>query len=169
MPTYELLVAYCRTEYLVELPDRQFSIRLGELSSEADSLMRLAGEACWSLITAENPRSQQLSDADNAARRDMLRMCLGQGGWQPFSTTASCPESTWPPESGHLVPGLDCTEALAIAREFDQHAIVYGQVNQPAVLSFTDPIAWEPALRRGVDSPDVRIRTVSQISTQPLF
>ncbi|MBI1309725.1 DUF3293 domain-containing protein [bacterium] len=162
MPSYELLAAHCRTDYRVELPDRHFSIRPGQTCAELDALLRSVGATCWVLITAENPRSEQLSDSANATCREQLRKQLEQTGRPLFPTIAVSPDSTWPPELGHLTLGLPESTALTIARQFNQHAILSGEIGQPATLRFTTPAAWHEALLRGAVSDDPAIRTVSE-------
>ena len=166
MPTYDLLAAYCHTDYRVELADRHFSICPGEPSTDVDALLREVTEVLWAVITAENPRSRQVSDAENAAHRERLRQRLEQRGWQFFPTTAICPESSWPAEHGHLIVGPSVQEALTLAREFDQHAIVYGLIDQPVTLLFTDPVAWQSALQQGAESEDARVKMAVERVTQ---
>lgn len=161
MPSRELLVAYCRTDYRVELPNRYFSIHLGQPAVEVDELLRSAGHTCWTLITAENPRSERLSEAENAARCEQLRQRLERGGRPLFPTIALCPDANWPPEHGHLVLGLQESEALNIAAQFDQHAILCGQAGARTTLRFVDLPAWTSALTDGLKFEDAVVRWLS--------
>jgi hypothetical protein len=47
---------------------------------EPDRLRGLLGKTHWAILTAANPRGQQLSDEDNAARMDYLREDLALSG-----------------------------------------------------------------------------------------
>lgn len=163
MPSCELLAAYCRTDYRVELPNRYFSIRLGCCSAELEELLEETGRTEWAIITAENPRSGQLTAPENAARRQTLQHRLDEAGqWASFSTVALCPHSEWPPEHGCLVAGIPEQDALALARDFGQHAILCGTAGTQAVLRLTDPAAWRASLDSGVNSDDDLVRNVCQ-------
>lgn len=161
MPSYELLAAYCRTEYRVELPNRKFSIRLGSCCSELDELLAETGRSEWTIITAENPRSRQLSESENAGRRNQLRQRLCEtGDWEFFPSVAICPRSEWPPEHGQLVVGIAEDDALLLGREFDQHAILWGRVGHRASLRVTAPEDWRVAFDGGPGTDDELVRKV---------
>jgi hypothetical protein len=163
MPTYELLAAYCRTDYRVELPNRNFSIRLGNCSAELDELLAEADPADWAIITADNPRSHQLSESENAERRRLLQRRLDDAAsWRLFPTIAMCPQAQWPPEHGQVVVGIPEDDALSLARDFDQHAILWGSIGTRASLRLTAPAAWRTTLGDGLDSDDVLLRMVCQ-------
>ncbi len=163
MPSYELLAAYCRTHYHVELPNQNFSIRLGDASPELDGYLSERGRSDWAIITAENPRSHQLSEDENAERQERLRQRLDESrDCNLFPAVAVCPLAQWPPEHGLLVAGMSEGDALSVAREFDQHAIVCGRVGECARLRLVDPTAWRATLDRALDSGGERLRKVSQ-------
>ncbi len=163
MPSYELLAAYCRTDYRVEVPNRIFSIRLGNVCRELDDLLAETGHTEWAIITAENPRSVQRNAAENADRQERLHQRISaREDWLVFSTVARCPRSEWPPERGCLVAGITEADALQLAREFDQHAILCGSAGASAMLRFSDPSAWRAAVESGLRSDDDLLRQVSQ-------
>lgn len=161
MPTYELLAAYCSADYRVELPNRNFSIRLGNLSPEIDDLLAETGKSTWAIITAENPRSRQLSESENAERRELLRQRMSEGGdWQVFPAIAVCPRSEWPPEHGQLVVGIAEDEALSLARTFGQYAVVWGRSRGWASLRLTEPENWRVTLNAGLEAGEDLVRKV---------
>ncbi len=163
MPSYELLAAVCRTDYRVELPNRNFSIRLGFCSPELEQLLEESDHTEWSIVTAENPRSVQLTAPENTARRKVLQRRLDEAGqWASFSTVAICLHSEWPPEHGCLIMGISEHDALVLARNFGQHAILCGTAGTQAVLRLTHPASWRVSLDSGINSDDDLFRNVCQ-------
>jgi hypothetical protein len=163
MPSYELLAAYCRTDYRVELPNRNFSIRLGSFTSELDNLLAETGKSGWAIITADNPRSRKLSQGENVERRERLRQRLAESGdWQLFPSVAVCPQSEWPPEHGHLVVGIAEVDAMSLARDLGQHAIVWGRIGVCASLRLSEHSGWRAVLDTGLNSNDDSLRMVCQ-------
>lgn len=128
-----LRAAYEATAYRVdEGPRGRFTIRVGVRSEDVDALLTAAGSECWAFITAVNPRSVLLPDAENAARMDRLTDAVARRGLPLYRGVGS--GAGWPPEPSLLVIGLDEAAAVALAREFDQHAIVVGRRGEPARL-----------------------------------
>ncbi|MFM1902331.1 MAG: hypothetical protein RLZZ440_231 [Planctomycetota bacterium] len=134
-----LEAAYRATSYMVlSVTGRpEFMIRCGTPSPEVDRL--LAGRAFdgWAFITACNPRSQILPEAENAARMARLEAALRDRGhgWLPGSGQGDAGD--WPAEPSLLVLGIPEVEAVAIAAAFDQHAILVGRRGEPARLVWT--------------------------------
>ncbi len=163
MPSYDLLAAYCRTDYRVELPNRNFSIRPGGQCVELDEFVALPAGSSWAIITAENPRSRQLPDLENVRRRGLLRQRIDEAGnWRSFPTVAVCPQSEWPPEHGVLVAGIAEDAAISLAQDFDQHGILWGSAGTSATLRLTDPATWRAALERGRRSDNELLRKICE-------
>lgn len=130
-----LRAAYEATEYRVdEGPRGRFVIRVGARSKDADALLAAADADAWAFITAVNPRSVPLSDAENAARMARLVQVVRERGLVHYAGAGVATDASWPPEPSLLVLGIDETAAVAIARAFDQHAIVVGRRGEGARL-----------------------------------
>jgi len=130
--------AYEATAYRIdEGPRGRFVIRVGERSADADALLEVAGADEWAFVTASNPRSMLLSEADNAARLSRLVGLVREKGLVHYRGAGQGADATWPPEPSLLVVGLAEAEAVALARAFDQHAIVAGRRGEPARLVWT--------------------------------
>lgn len=128
-----LRAAYEATDYRVdEGPRGGFTIRVGARSADADALLAATAAEAWAFITASNPRSVQLPAAENVARMARLERRVRERGLVAYAGTGV--GADWPPESSLLVIGLAEPEAVAVAREFGQHAIVVGSRGTPARL-----------------------------------
>ena len=87
--------------------------------------MHASGCRCAALLTAFNPASVQRTDSLNRASQAELEARLLQGGYALIQATAIDPCGGWPPEPSLLVSGLAKADALAIARDFGQLAILW--------------------------------------------
>ena len=140
-----LRAAYEATDYSVhEGPHGGFVIRVGARADAADALLAAAGADSWAFITACNPGSMPLAVADNAARMDRLTQRVRARGLAYFSGAGVAADGAWPPEPSLLVLGLSEAEALALARELGQLAIVVGRRGEPARLVWVEADAAPP-------------------------
>lgn len=138
-PRARLQAAYEATTYRVATgPRGGFAIRVGARSEDADSLLAAAGAESWAFITAANPRSVPLADAENAARMARLEEIVVRRGLVHHRGAGVGAEAGWPPEPSLLVLGLSEAEAVALARQFDQLAILVGRRGAPARLVWID-------------------------------
>jgi hypothetical protein len=130
-----LLAAYKATNYWVDdAPCGPFHFRIGEQCPALDRLLSETGFNEWVYITACNPGSRHLPDAENASRMFELEsrlrtlpcvICHGRG----VGTIGD-----WPPEPSLLVLGLSEDQGLELGRSFGQAAIVVGRRGEPARL-----------------------------------
>ena len=74
------------------------------------------------VLTANNPGSEPLDDAENAKRHQMLSNQLRLDGHRSYPAVGTSPDGSWSEESV-AVPGLDQAAALAYGRRFGQHAV----------------------------------------------
>ena len=122
--------AYRATTYRAacpEAPGGRLDIRIGAVHPELDRWLDRVGVACWSYLSAENPRSEPAPPEANTRRTARLRQQLEMSG-KPFLTgEALADNGGWPPEAGFLVGGLGEAEACALAARCHQNAIVCGR------------------------------------------
>lgn len=137
---HRLRAAYETTAYRVDGGARgAIVIRCGERSDDLDALLVEAAADTWAFLTACNPRSVRLDPADNARRMDALRARVLALGLVHLPGAGVATAGDWPPEPSLLVVGILEDAAVALARAFDQHAIVAGSRGGPARLVWTDP------------------------------
>lgn len=126
----DLLRAYQASIY--EIDDPHLTIRPGETNPRLDELLVSEGLQTWAFITAWNPQSVQPKDpADNhAAQARLLERVRHHRIWSGRGRSV---DATWH-EDSLLIGGITEPEAARIGREFNQRAIVFGVVAEPARL-----------------------------------
>lgn len=125
------LRAYARAVYEVELDGDWIEA----------SVLGLAGNP-WpaALISACNPFSQRLPEAENAMRQQQLQQQIEAGGWRCWPARGRATDSSWV-EPGFLVLA-PLAQVDAWGRAFGQHAVwVQSAVGSPASLRVYSPYA----------------------------
>ncbi len=129
-----LLAAYVRTTYRVDALDLQ--IRIGLANANLQQLLTTYGAHTWAFITAWNPKSVLLSQHENEARHEMLVKIIEKMSYPYFVGHGIGDDENWPPEQSLLILGISKQEALALGRQFEQNAIVFGTQNTLPTLVF---------------------------------
>jgi hypothetical protein len=128
-----LYQAYRATNYHVHAPS-PFTLRIGASNSACDALLAAQGAEGAAFLTAWNPFSQPLPDADNILAQARLAADLD------ILCTAILPgEGTgeigdWPPEPSLFAVGISQADATYLARKYRQNAFVWITRGQPAQL-----------------------------------
>lgn len=129
----ELLALYRRTHYGVALPGGDAAaLRIG--APPPQSVAGWIGADRHALyLTACNPRSRLLPDADNAVRLADLRRRLLAAGARWLEGDATIPGQPWR-EASLLASGLPLARLDAFARDFGQNASVHVRADAAARL-----------------------------------
>lgn len=139
MPTKsELEAAYRATAYRVFLPGGALDLRIDQASPELAAWLADDELDCWAILTAWNPGSQRLSDQDNVARQSDLEVRLLELGFEPFAGENLADAEDWPAEDSCFVGDMSPENALAVAAEFGQAAIVGGGADGVPKLLWTE-------------------------------
>src|SRR5262249_42210274 len=80
---------------------------------------------CSAFLTAWNPRSMPTPEAENAAALDQMRGRIASLGLTTWLGWGGDPNGKWAAGGSLFVPGLALEQAKALARGFDQYAIVH--------------------------------------------
>jgi hypothetical protein len=123
-----LLRAYGETHYCVhaESPDQAaFVLRVGDVSKPLAGTHKKFGVDCSAFITACNPWSEGLSEADNAIRQEKLLQALRMRSLRWIDGIGQHPNNQWPGEPSVLILGLSLAAAKALAKDFEQNAFVW--------------------------------------------
>lgn len=123
-PDPALVQAYRETEYRVAA-DPPLVLRIDVADAALAALHRAHGAGCSAFVTAFNPYSAMLSDAENASRHRMLCESLAREGIAWLPAVGAHRSNGWPAEEGVLMLGTDLAAARAIGRHWRQHAIVH--------------------------------------------
>jgi hypothetical protein len=129
--------SYLATEYVVLTDGRELLVCIGETNAELDALLAANGAAYGVFITAHNPRSEPQPDDINDAANEQMRAILTARGLIALPHIGRSPDGNWS-EHGFFVLDLDPTDALTLATEFGQFAIVVTERGKPAELLLTE-------------------------------
>ena len=126
----QLIEAYKNTLYKIYKPPLE--IKVGSCSSALDELLQENGIVSWTYITAYNPFSEELTDEENSRRHAELIALLTDHTYFEGEGLGTDPE--WKPEKSILIIGITKEDAKSLGTKFQQNAIVYGELHQPAEL-----------------------------------
>ena len=142
----DLVLAYRKTLFVV-LVAPELVVRVGESSASADALLSKFKAEGAVIISAWNPFSKELLEADNAQRESALMREVDRSGLAWASAEGRDPDGKWPSEASICVFDTSPTLADAWMRRFEQNAIVRIRLGQPAEFVFHPdlrPLASDP-------------------------
>ncbi len=127
--TSELEAAYRATTYRVFLPGGLIDLRIGQACPQLADW--LAGEGCpgFAIMTAFNPGAQRLAADQNAERQTRLECDLLEGNYEPYSAENVPDEAGGPVEEACFVPDIAPEDAVALAADYGQNAVVCGSAD----------------------------------------
>lgn len=128
--------AYRATAFRVEDPAGPFDIRVGASCPALDALLARVGARRWAYVTAHNPGGLPRDAAVNAADERRLEARVQEAGLAAIPGRGIGADGTWPPEASLLILDIARDDAIALAREFGQEALVVGERGAPASLVF---------------------------------
>lgn len=138
--TPELEQAYRATTYRVFLPEGQFELRIEQPSPALADWLAAAGVPGFAVITAFNPGAQRLSDDDNLGRQSALECDLLEGNYEPYTAENVPDDGAEPVEESCFVPDIALEDALALADDYEQNAIVWGGPDGIPRLAWTEEL-----------------------------
>jgi hypothetical protein len=119
----ELLVAYRATDYVVFV-ESEVHVHVDRTSPQVESMMRDIGARSAVIVTAWNPFSRPLSDAENDSRNELLRQRIAQLGLQSLSAEGRDPSGQWKAEQSFLAFDVSTDMVDSMLVEFEQNAVV---------------------------------------------
>ncbi len=132
-------VAYRATRYRVFPGHAQapIDLRIDQASAAMDAWLRARGARSGTLISACNPRSVALPPAENARRtRDFEALLRRQ--FRRWRHATGLPDAAdWSPEAGFFILDLPWAQALRLANQFEQYALVQHRLGRVSELVFT--------------------------------
>ena len=134
MSRASLEAVFCATTYRLDLPGGRIDLRIGCDSPAFDVFLRAQGVSCWGIVTACNPQAVRLSNEENQRRQARLPARLAELGWLFFAACNLVDAGDWPAEPGCLILQVSEEKLRALAVEFSQCAMVYGETGSPPRL-----------------------------------
>ncbi len=140
MATFEdLRESYNRALYRVDAEPEPIVLQVGEPSPELDRCLAARGAQRFAFLTAANPGSEPLAEAENARRHARLLARVRATGLEAIAGESREASGGGWREQSLLVVGLDREPALALARELGQLALLVGEVGGAVELLSTRP------------------------------
>ena len=90
----ELWQAYLETDFKV-FAENSFTLKVGQYSSELNSIIKKSKYSSAAFITAYNPYSQELSDVENVARQEQLKIQIAKRGLTAIEGIGQHPSNQW--------------------------------------------------------------------------
>jgi hypothetical protein len=120
----ELWQAYLETDFKV-FAENPFTLKVGQYSEELNSIIKKSKYSSAAFLTAYNPYSQQLSNAENVARQEQLKIEITKRGLTTIEGIGQHPSNQWPGEPSLLIIGLSKAAAATLARQQEQNAFLW--------------------------------------------
>lgn len=134
----DLLKAYSETAYII--PELNITIRIGERNLQLDRVLNKYNSNSWAFVSAENPRSQELTSEENRRRTVKLKSLIEDWEFIYFEGYGKG-TGEWEPEQSFLI--LDISQDEAIEKTglpFEQNAIVTGNKDLAPELCIIEDI-----------------------------
>jgi hypothetical protein len=121
-----LIAAYRATDYVLFVGDgNDVTLNIGKHNQDFDRVLDRRQATTAVVVTAYNPRSVVLSEAENGARHAALTALLDARGHDYALGEGRDPTGHWKPELECVVFGIPVALGLELARSFEQNAIVF--------------------------------------------
>jgi hypothetical protein len=133
----KLRQSYTRAIYRVDAGIGPIFLRVGETHPELDRWLGEYGAPRFAFLTAANPGSKKLSGAENERRLRQLRERLDAMGHGSIPGESFDVEDGGFREASFLVLAIGRYDAIALARDFGQLALLYGEPGRPVELVWT--------------------------------
>ena len=119
-----LLRAYKSTNFEVHA-DPDFILKIGEFSPELKNLFSKVNYSTGCFITAYNPKSVELPNAENKILQNALYKEFKRSEYHVVNGLGSDPTDQWEGEPSFFVMGISLPEAKIFGRKYRQNAIVW--------------------------------------------
>ena len=119
-----LIQAYLDTDFRVHT-DPPFVLKMGVSSEPLNRLFRQYQCECAAYLTACNPFSRNVGDADNEARQAALAKELTGRNLKFIVGKGQDSQDKWPGEASFLVFALSLESSRALARKYEQNAFIW--------------------------------------------
>lgn len=137
-----LRAAYRAAIYRVVVGGRHYDLRCGMTDSAMlDALCDAAGvRRHWAILTPYNPASTLSPVADNRRHLQQLDADVRHRGIVAWPTLHLDAEGVWPVERGLMLCDPPARWAMALARNYGQHAYVVGGRGRRPQLRWYQPV-----------------------------
>lgn len=121
-------MAYKATTYRVYLPGGGLDLRIGQASEKLCIWLKGEGATTYAIISGFNPNNCLATAEQNAEYQSELECVLIEGNYEPYTGENIPDVANAPLEETCFVADIELDDAVALAEEFGQNAIVFGRV-----------------------------------------
>ncbi|MEO1392227.1 MAG: DUF3293 domain-containing protein [Cyanobacteria bacterium J06634_5] len=133
-PKVSLEAAYTQAVYEVFIDSTTLTLQINQASAALNQYLHHYQKSTWTLITADNPYSRLLSDAENHQRHCQLLAVVEPLCLPTFDAVGRDRTGHWKPEKSLCIFGISQVKAMELGSYFNQNAILYGELESPAQL-----------------------------------
>ena len=130
--------AYEASIYSARVDGDDVRIKIGDVCADLERALDRHSATTWAYMTAWNPQGKTLPEDINDQRQDDLRTALMRGGFEFAEGQSEPADGNEMSECSLLVFGISEKDAVTLAGQFDQLAIVAGEIGRPARLIEVD-------------------------------
>ncbi|NRA37756.1 MAG: DUF3293 domain-containing protein [Planctomycetes bacterium] len=113
------------------------NFHIGECNQALNDLLQKHHVLAWAILSAFNPYSETIPLTENLHREHKLLTQLNSTSYLIYAAQGKDDNDLWPPEPSLLILGIQPNLACQLAQEYQQNAIIIGQLNTPAELLWT--------------------------------
>lgn len=133
-----LVMAYLDTEFVLHLGEAECVVTVRDAPpGMLTKFLESRQAATWSVVSAYNPYSQELSMEENQRRHQLLEELLTASRFDYYPAVGRSATGDWE-EPSLLVLGLSYDMARALGTVFEQNAIVFGERGAVVEMVFCD-------------------------------
>ena len=121
----QLIAHYTQALYRIGATAEFITLRIDQYSQSLVQFLAASDQSCAAIISAYNPYSELLSDAENLAAHESLRNSLIHHATPGIESLNIDPSGAWPVEKSFFIPGIDINAAKSLGQQFRQNAIVW--------------------------------------------
>lgn len=137
--TTERAAAFAATTYCVFLPGAPCELRVDQANTVLAAWLSESDYSTFAILTAWNPGDSRPGATQNAERQSALECDLLEGNYDTYAAENVPDDPAAPHEESCFVPDIDLEDALALAEDYGQLAIIWGERDGVARLF------WAPA------------------------
>lgn len=133
-----LVMAYMQTDFVLNLGKEQCIVHVRDkVPRKLVSFLKSQKAKTWSVISAHNPYSQELSADENQRRHILLQQLLTASKYKFYPAVGRSVAGDWE-EPSLLVLDLSYDMARSLGTVFEQNAVVFGERGAVVEMIFCD-------------------------------
>lgn len=125
---------YTEAVYAVFWNKMEIRFKVGEISDEINRILEVENARNFAFLTAYNPFSKQLSEAENKVRQTELIKLLQSDNFLFYTGYGTNENESWEREESLFILNIEEKKAVEFACFFNQNAIVFGRKREESKL-----------------------------------